>query len=66
MAIKFSFYILQSDYINKSCKFLKHLLQYIISVSVVLPQVVDGGYGLQIWKVAMNILNKQLQTADKG
>jgi len=30
------------------------------------PQVVDGGDGLQIWRVAMNILNKQLQRADKG
>jgi hypothetical protein len=29
-------------------------------------QVVDGGEGLQIWGVAVNILNKQLQTADKG
>jgi hypothetical protein len=29
------------------------------------PHVVDGG-GLQIWGVAANILNKQLQTADKG
>jgi hypothetical protein len=30
------------------------------------PPVVDGGYDLQIWRVAENILNKQLQTADKG
>jgi hypothetical protein len=29
------------------------------------PQVADG-YGLQIWKVAANILNKQSRTADKG
>jgi hypothetical protein len=26
----------------------------------------DGGDGLQIWRVAANILNKQLRTADKG
>jgi len=25
-----------------------------------------GGDGLQIWRVAANILNKQLQTTDKG
>jgi hypothetical protein len=31
----------------------------------VCPQVADGD-GLQIWRVASNILNKQLQTADKG
>jgi hypothetical protein len=30
------------------------------------PQVADGGDGLQIWKVAASILNKQLRTADKG
>jgi hypothetical protein len=33
---------------------------------VVHPWVVDGGDGLQIWRVAANILNKQLWTADKG
>jgi hypothetical protein len=27
---------------------------------------VDGGDGLQIWRVAANILNKQSQTANKG
>jgi hypothetical protein len=30
------------------------------------PQVADGGDGLQIWKVAANILNKQSRTADRG
>jgi hypothetical protein len=30
------------------------------------PQVVDGGDGLQIWKLAANILNKQSGTVDKG
>jgi hypothetical protein len=30
------------------------------------PLVADGGEGLQIWRVAANILNKQLRTADKG
>jgi hypothetical protein len=30
-----------------------------------LPQVADGGDGFRIWKVAANILNKQLRTADK-
>jgi hypothetical protein len=28
-------------------------------------KVVDGGDDLQIWRIAVNILNKQLQTADK-
>jgi hypothetical protein len=28
--------------------------------------VADGGDGFQIWKVAANIFNKQLQTADRG
>jgi hypothetical protein len=30
------------------------------------PQVADGGDGLQIWRIAANILNKQSRTADKG
>jgi hypothetical protein len=30
------------------------------------PEVVDGGEGLQIWRVAANILNKQPQTSDRG
>jgi hypothetical protein len=30
------------------------------------PQVADGGDGLQIWRVAANISNKQSRTADKG
>jgi hypothetical protein len=30
------------------------------------PQVADGGDGLQIWRVAANILNKQSRTIDKG
>jgi hypothetical protein len=30
------------------------------------PQVADGGDGLQIWRVAANILNKQSYTVDKG
>jgi hypothetical protein len=30
------------------------------------PQVAGGGDGLQIWRVAGNILNKQSRTADKG
>jgi hypothetical protein len=28
------------------------------------PQVADGGDGLQIWRVAANILNKQSRTAN--
>jgi hypothetical protein len=35
--------------------------------SMARPQVADGGDGLQIWRVAANILlNKQSRTADKG
>jgi hypothetical protein len=30
------------------------------------PQAADGGDGLQIWRVAANILNKQSRTTDKG
>jgi hypothetical protein len=31
---------------------------------VACPQVADGGDGIQMWRVAVNILNKQLRTAD--
>jgi len=31
-----------------------------------LPWTVDGGAGLQIWRVAANVLNRQSRTADKG
>jgi hypothetical protein len=34
--------------------------------SMVRPLVADRGYGLQIWRVAANILNKQSRTADRG
>jgi hypothetical protein len=30
------------------------------------PQVADGGDGLQIWRVAANIFNKQSRSVDKG
>jgi hypothetical protein len=30
------------------------------------PQVADGGDGLQMWRIASNILNKQHRTADRG
>jgi hypothetical protein len=30
------------------------------------PQVADGGDGLQIWRVAANILNKQSRIAERG
>jgi hypothetical protein len=30
------------------------------------PRVADIGDGLQIWRVAANILNKQSRTADRG
>jgi hypothetical protein len=30
------------------------------------PQVADGADGLQIWRVAANILNKLSRTADRG
>jgi hypothetical protein len=34
--------------------------------SMVCPRVADRGDGLQIWRVATNILNKQSRTADSG
>jgi hypothetical protein len=45
------------------------ILYYIVGPhhhSMTCPQVEDGRDGLQIWIAAVNILNKQLQTANKG
>jgi len=33
---------------------------------MVRPRTADGEDGLQMWRVAVDILNRQLQTADKG
>jgi hypothetical protein len=33
---------------------------------MVCPRVADRGHGLQIWRVAANILNKQSRTANRG
>jgi hypothetical protein len=33
---------------------------------MVCPQAVDGGDGLQTWRIAANILNKQSWAADEG
>jgi len=33
---------------------------------MVCPRVVDGQNGAQIWITAVNIVKKQLQTANKG
>jgi hypothetical protein len=33
---------------------------------VLYPQIVNGGDALQLCKITANILNKQLQTIDKG
>jgi hypothetical protein len=30
------------------------------------PNVADGGDGLQVWRIAANILNNQSWTANKG
>jgi hypothetical protein len=30
------------------------------------PQVVDGGDGLQIWRVAVNVLSKKSRRTEKG
>jgi hypothetical protein len=30
------------------------------------PQAADGGDGVQIWRVTVNILNNQSRTAEKG
>jgi len=33
---------------------------------MVCPRVADGGDSLQVWRVAVNILDKHMWTTDKG
>jgi hypothetical protein len=47
-------------------KFTNHVKWVPCHHGMARPQVADGGEGLQIWRVAVNILNKQSRTADKG
>jgi hypothetical protein len=53
---------------KKFCSCLGHFRVRWVSChhSIVRPQVADGGDGLQVCRVAANILNKQSRTADKG
>jgi len=45
-----------------------HLCVFHVKWSLVMGRlrVADGGDGLQIWRVAVNTLNKQSRAADKG
>jgi hypothetical protein len=61
-------FFLQRDF----CNFIGYSLVFVLSDLSTFShdmehtQVVDGGDGLQIWRVAANILNKQLRTAYMG
>jgi hypothetical protein len=48
------------------CNIVTHVKWVHFQYDTTRPQVADGGNGLQIWRVAANILNKQSRTADKG
>jgi hypothetical protein len=45
---------------------LSHVIWVLCHNGMARPKVVDGGNGLQIWRVAANILNKQSRMAEKG
>jgi hypothetical protein len=45
---------------------LRGLPTEFIAVRHLTFQVADGGNGLQMWSVTVNILHKQSRTADKG
>jgi hypothetical protein len=56
-----------------NCKCKKKMYDVLLHVrwvpchhGMVCPQVAVGGDALQVWRVAANVLNKQLWTADKG
>jgi hypothetical protein len=62
----------QANYKNESvmynnlCGVRGHVKWVPCHHNMVRRQVADGGDGLQIWRVAANILNKQSRTADRG
>jgi hypothetical protein len=41
-----------------------HVMRVPCHHGMVRPQVADGGNGLQIWRVAVNIMNKQSRATD--
>ena len=45
--------------------YISHHPWVLVTTAWRVPWVADGGVGLQIWKLAANILNKQLWTADQ-
>jgi hypothetical protein len=49
-----------------SCVFADHVKWFLCHHGMARPQVADGGDGLQLWRVAANIVNKQSRTADSG
>jgi hypothetical protein len=52
--------------VSESCIFSVHVRWVSRHHSMACPQVADGGDSLQIWKAAVNILNKQSRRANKG
>jgi hypothetical protein len=48
------------------CSLVGHVKWVHYHHGMVRPRVADRRYGLQIWRVAANILNKQSRTADSG
>jgi hypothetical protein len=50
---------------NKSILMRSHVRWVHFYQGMARPQVVDGGDGLQIWRVAANMLNKYYRIADK-
>jgi hypothetical protein len=49
-----------------TCSVRLHVKWVLYHHGMARPQVAIGGDGLQVWRVAANILNKQLRTGDKG
>jgi hypothetical protein len=51
---------------EKVCAMVFHVRWVPCHHGMARSQVADGEDGLQIWRVAANLLNKQSRTADKG
>jgi hypothetical protein len=63
---KFFIFVIKYLYYKQTDAKVNHVRWVYCHNGMARPQVADGGDGLQTWRVAANILNKQSRTTDRG
>jgi hypothetical protein len=61
-----SYFLMILIMLGKKYKLWSNVKRVVCHHGIARPQVADGEDGLQIWRVAANILNKQSRTANNG